>query len=83
MMRAWHIGEHGEIYAAESAEGAKQLMFALVGEEEATEFIESCFEELTARELDREGPDCEGNVTSWRKILATVTFPQQIGTTYG
>lgn len=70
-IRAWHIGEHGEIYAGRcDEEGIKQYLREICGEKDAADQIENCFEELPQEELDRERTmHCDETGKNYRTTL--------------
>jgi hypothetical protein len=80
-IRAWHIGEYGEIYAAQSEEEVRNFLIGLIGETESKESIEDCFEELTPQELNQE-VEFEGCKTTLRKVAEDCELPTQISTCY-
>lgn len=81
-VRAWHIGEYGEVYAAHSEEEIKAYYIGLVGRQQADEDFESEFRELTDEEMRAEVTDADGVSWSWLSIAQTVNLPEQIGTLY-
>ncbi|MGC2232083.1 MAG: hypothetical protein WBA09_11305 [Candidatus Acidiferrum sp.] len=87
LIRAWHIGKYGEIFAGRCDEaGIKQYILDLTGEKDGRECIDSLFEEISQEEMDveRDWIDGEGNKTrtTYRKEADGGALPCQIGTTY-
>lgn len=86
IVRAWHIGEYGEIYGASSEEDVRNYFRKLVGNKEAEECFESEFLELSSEELDAVkdfNDDGEIRQVSFRSLaLESVEWPTQISTTY-
>jgi hypothetical protein len=87
-IRAWHIGEHGEVYAGRCGEVAiKRWYRKLVGNrDEADECIASCFEEIPASEMKRvQNWDSDGRKhrsSFLKEAELCVELPMQISTTY-
>jgi hypothetical protein len=86
-IRAWHIGEHGEIYAGRCDEGGmKKFMLELCGPKDGQESIDSLFEEIDQDEMDveRDWIDGDGKETrtTFRKEAEGEALPCQISTTY-
>jgi len=81
-IRAWHIGEYGEIYAGISEDEVKAFLAGQIGQDEAAESLENCFEEIPSDALDRE-VEFEGRKTTLRKVSEQCQLPTQIATCYG
>lgn len=83
MKRAWHIGEYGEIYVADSEGQVKDFLAKLVGEDEAAESISDCFEELGHTEMDTpiRMEDSE-ELYTLRNLAASCDEPMQICSCY-
>jgi|GEM_PF-6241151 len=68
VIRAWHIGEHGAIYAGRCTdEEMKQFVREVRGYELANRCIAACFEEVNQDEMDRE----RDYVGDYRKLRRT------------
>ena len=65
LIRAWHIGKYGEIFAGRCDEAGIQYILDLTGEKDGRECIDSLFEEISQEEMDveRDWIDGEGNKT--------------------
>ena len=95
-IRAWHIGEYGEIYAGRCTdEEIKQWFREQISSNgdhsEADEQIAECFEEISQDEMDRErdwhsddvpdGESADGR-SNYRKEAEGGALPCQISTQY-
>jgi len=82
---AWHIGEYGEIYAAENEEAVKRLLAGMIGEREAAQSIADFFEELTESDLNKHVWNEDGTETeeTLRQLIDSLTGPMQISSCYG
>lgn len=87
-IRAWHIGEEGEVFAGRCDEkGIKRYYKKLLGNrDEANKRIASCFVEIPQSELDEiRNWNIDGDtvLSSYRKEAEKcVELPMQIATTY-
>jgi len=93
LIRAWHIGEHGEIFAGRCDEdGIKQFIRQECGDKDGQEQIDSLCEEIDQEEMDVERPwhfddapdgeSEEGKSTYRKQAEECVSLPCQISTTY-
>ena len=87
-IRAWHIGEYGEIFAGRCDEdGIKQFVREECGDKDGQEQIDALCKEIPQEELDveRDWVDSEGDQirTTYRKEAeGCCELPMQISTTY-
>lgn len=85
-MKLFRIGEHSEVFAANSADEAKSFYRSLVDDDEAAEAFNDLFEEIPAAELNAAfewtNDDGEKTMTTWRKQIEGVDAPCQVASSY-
>ena len=86
-IRAWHIGEYGEVFAGYSVKEVKDFYRKMIGKaDEAAEAIASEFREIPKSKMDspfKFNEDGETVTTTWRKLARrAISLPTQISTAY-
>ena len=86
LIRAWHIGKYGEIFAGRCTDEEMKQYFRKLISMSADEQIDECFEEISQEEMDveRDWIDEDGKETrtTFRKESESGALPRQISTDY-